>query len=193
MNYRDAFRRCFFASLALYLVSVVVLADDEKEKPETREAKFNELVLNVPATWEDQEPSSKLRLGQFGVPASEGDGEGGQVVVSSFPGGGGGVDMNIPRWLGEFSADGRSIKVKSGTSAQGEYVIADVQGTHVGSSFSRRKVPLEDARLLVVVLHVKDENYFVKLTGPKKTVTEAEEAFRAAFGGNAEEEKDYEF
>ncbi|MDA0835262.1 MAG: hypothetical protein O2955_21375 [Planctomycetota bacterium] len=197
MQAYEIFRRCFFLTLAIYLATVVAQADDEAkdgdEKPATAEEKFNDLVLNVPETWEKQKPSSRLRLGQLGIPAAEGDDEGGELVISSFQGGGGGVDMNIPRWIGEFSPEGRSIKVKTGKAEQGEYALADLNGTHLGTSFNRRKEPLENARMLVVVIHVKDENYFLKLTGPEKSITAAEKAFRASFGGNAEEEMDYEF
>ena len=36
-------------------------------------------------------------------------------------------------------------------------------------------------------------NYFLKLTGPDALVQAAENAFRASFGGDAEQETEYEF
>ena len=196
MNAYEVFRRCFFLTLAVYLATVVVHADDEKkdeEKSATMEVKIKDLELIVPKSWEEQEPTSKIATAQFGIPAAEDDETGAVLVISVIKGGGGGVDMNIPRWLGEFSGEGRSIKVKTAKAEQGEYAIVDLQGTHIGSSFARREVPLEDARMLVVVIAANDEGYFLKLTGSKKTVDEAEEAFRTSFGAKGDEEKDYEF
>ncbi|MEX0726768.1 MAG: hypothetical protein WEB58_03920 [Planctomycetaceae bacterium] len=196
MQTYEIFRRCLFLTMAVYLATVVVQADDEKKneaKPATMEVKIKDLELIVPKSWEKQEPTSKIATAQFGIPAAKDDETGAVLVISVIKGGGGGVDMNIPRWLGEFSGEGRSIKVKTAKAEQGEYAIVDLQGTHIGSTFARRQVPLEDARMLVVVMVNNDEGYFLKLTGSKKTVDEAEEAFRASFGGDAEAEKDYEF
>ena len=46
--------------------------------------------------------------------------------------------------------------------------------------------------MVAVILMVKDKgNYFLKLTGPEKTVSAATGALRKGFGGNKSDEKAY--
>lgn len=165
----------------------------QKQKPKTREVKVQDITLTVPETWKQKPPANKLRLAQFDVPAPEGVNEETELVVYSFGGAGGGLKQNLPRWIGEFQSQGRRLEVTSGTSPQGDYVIADIQGTHIGPVFRRREKPLKDARLLSVILEVKGKgNYFLKMSGPKKTVDAAADDLRTAIGANAEKEKDVE-
>ncbi len=186
--------RCAFAAILVSGLSLAsgLLADDAKDKPKTNDVKIKKITLAVPESWKPAKPSSNLRLAQFDMPLAEGDSAPTELVVSSFGGGGGGLEQNLPRWTGEFVSEGRTMKITTGKSPQGEYSVVDVTGTHLGTSFAKRPKPLEKARLLVVVLVVpEDGHYFLKLVGPEKTVAAQADALRASFGGNAKEEKDY--
>ena len=110
------------------------LSQSEKKDEAPKEVKIGDIKLKVPATWKAQEPSNKLRLAQFQIPAAEGDEFPTELVISSFPGGGGGVEMNLKRWTDQFSPDGRKVKVVSGKAPQGEYVLHDATGTYLFSS-----------------------------------------------------------
>lgn len=177
-----------FTAVALLLVAARPVAAEETSK-----VKIRDLELTVPESWERTEPSSKLRLAQFDVPLAKGDEEKTQVVVYSFPGGGGGVSGNLPRWLGEFQTDGREAKITKGKSSQGEYVIADIKGKHIGSSFRRRPKPLSDGRLLGVVLTIEGKGiYFLKMVGQDATVEAAADALRKSFGADAKKETEYD-
>lgn len=184
-----------FIALAILLSCFVNSNAEDKEKPKQklREEKIRDITLKVPESWKRVEVPNRLknlRAAQFEVPKAEGDKETVHLIISNFRGGGGGVDPNIKRWRGEFQD--LKIKLTRGKSKQGEYVFADLSGTHVGSSFRRRPKPLEDARMLGVVLAVEKKGiYFLKMTGPKKTIKQAEKAFRASFGANAKKEKEY--
>lgn len=167
------------------------------KKDETTEVSIKDITLKVPASWKQEDPSNNLRLSQFKLPPVEGDKEPAELVVSFFGGGGGGVDANLKRWEAQFQPDGRQFKLTRGDCPQGSYVFADIAGTYNQSSgggpFAPGKVtPKPGFRSLSVVLEIKGKgNYFLRLTGPVKTVTEAAEAFRASFGADASREADY--
>lgn len=169
----------------------------EKQEPAPKEIKIEDITLTVPATWKQQPPANKLRMAQFLIPAAEGDEHPTELVISSFPGGGGGVDANLKRWTDQFASDGRKVKITAGKSPQGEYVLHDVTGTYMfttGGPFAGgKKEPRADHRSISIVLTVKDKaNYFIRMTGTEKAVTAAAEALRASFGADAKAEKPYE-
>lgn len=185
---------CMTVSL---LAGISFAEDDEnspkKDEPKTREVEVKDITLTIPESWKQKPPENKLRLAQFDLPAPEGVDEETELVVYSFGGAGGGLQQNLPRWIGEFESEGRKLKVTAGESPQGDYVVVDVQGAHIGPVFRRREKPLENARLLSVILEVKDKgNYFLKMVGPKKTVSSAAETLRKSFGGDPEKEQEVE-
>ena len=160
--------------------------------PATRSVMAQELTLEVPTDWEQQEPANRLRLAQFDVPAIKGDEEGGEFVV--FPPFGGSDEDNIIRWIGQFAAEGRKIAMSQGTTEQGAYILVDLSGTYqkpVGPPIRRQTVAAEGYRMLSVIFKANG-NYFLKLTGPDATVGAAADAFRASFGGDAETETEFE-
>lgn len=161
---------------------------------EDKEVKFKSLKLTVPEVWEKQPPSNNLRLGQFKITPVKDEGES-EIYIASFPGGGGGVDANVSRWISQFNAEGRKVKVTQGKAPQGDYVLADISGTYkqsIGPPVRMQTKEVPDSRMLGAIIHVEDEVYFVKFTGGKETVASQEKAFRKSFGGSAENEKPYE-
>lgn len=168
---------------------------DKQDAP--KDVKIDDITLKVPATWKQQPPANKLRLAQFLIPPAEGDEHPTELVISSFPGGGGGVDANLKRWTDQFAADGRKVKIVSGKAPQGEYVLHEVTGTYLftaGGPFAGgKKEARPNHKSISVILTVKDKgNYFLRMTGTEKAVNAAAEAFRASFGADAKEEKPYE-
>ncbi|HET6325058.1 MAG TPA: hypothetical protein VFG04_10185 [Planctomycetaceae bacterium] len=150
------------------------------------------LHLTVPKTWQSEKVTNRFRRAQFKVPKAKGDSEDADFVVYDFAGGGGGVDPNIQRWVRSFQPNGRKAKVVTGKSPQGEYVLADLEGTWnkpIGPMVEQRTQEMPNARVLSVILTTKEGNYFLKLTGPKATVGANVDAFRASFGGDAKTEK----
>lgn len=164
------------------------LADDKAQ-----ETQIEDIKLQVPASWKKTPATSRLRLAQFEIPAAEGDKEPAELVIFSFGGAGGGVEANVKRWTDQFRAEGRKSETREGKAPQGQYVLVDVSGTYnkpVGPPVLQKTEPLPNARMLAVILAVeKKGNYFLRLTGPEKTVTATADAFRRSFGGNAEQEK----
>jgi gluconolactonase len=157
-----------------------------------REVKFEELVLKVPAAWKQQPPTNNLRLGQFEIPAVEGDQEPAELTVFNF-GFAGGVKANVDRWIEQFERDERKVKITTAKCPLGQYVFVDISGTYkkpIGPPVAGKTQPAPGFRVLGIILSVeKKGNYFLKLTGPEKTVSSAVAAFRASIGGNEKDEK----
>ena len=180
-------------------VSSLVAADKPEKKAAKKAAakpvKLRDITLTVPTTWEQQKPSSRLRAGQFKLPAVKGDKDSAELAIFFFGGTGGGADANIRRWIGQFQAEGRKMKVLRGESTQGPYLLLDLTGTYnkpIGPPIQRRTKPMKGARMLAVILAVKGKgNYFLKLTGPMKTVTASATTLRQSFGADPKKEKPY--
>jgi len=184
-------------SICLYGIAVSDLPGADPLKPKspvkTKTVKVEDITLTVPATWKQTPVTSKLRKAQFRIPAIKGDRETPELVIYYFGGGGGSLESNLRRWISEFQSRGLKMKITTGKSSQGDYAIADLRGTHLGPSFKRRKTPLKDARMLSVMLFVKKKGYYyLKVSGPQKTIDSIAESLRTAFGGNAKTEKKFQ-
>ena len=72
--------------------------------------------------------------------------------------------------------------------------MVELSGTwnkSIGPPIAMKTAKMPGARFLGVILHSgKGGDYYVRLTGPEKTVKENAKLFRAAFGADAEKEKE---
>lgn len=185
-------RRPSIVIAAIVSLACAAPSSAEDKAPKTTPVKIKDITLQIPDTWTQQEPSNKLRLAQFDLPKAEGDSVGSELVVSSFGGTGGGIDQNLPRWLNEFAPEGRTVKIWTGKSPQGDYMVAEIKGTHKGSSFAPRAKPLENARMISAILTVEEKGlYYFKVAGPEKSVAAQAEAIRKMLGGDIKAEKEY--
>jgi len=190
---------CLGVILALAGAGSLAVAEDKADasgdKKEKVEVKAGELTLKVPANWKQGKATSQFRAAQFEVPPAEGDEEAAELVVFYFgKGGGGGVNANVERWIRQFQPEERKVKVLIGESEQGKYAIVDLSGTYnkpIGPPIQQKTEPMPNARMLGVILQTeKAGDYFIKFTGPEKTIAQAADDFRASFGGSADKEKE---
>jgi len=191
------FRRVLFSVLGLSLAIYACTVEAADKATKTNEVEIRDITLKVPASWKSAPPSNNLRLAQFEIPAVKGDKEPAELVISSFGGTGGGISANVSRWVGQFAADkDRKVKVTQGEAKAGKYIFADLSGTYnksIGPPFQRKSKAVPDSRMLGVILAVEGKAYyFLKLTGPTKTVSAAADEFRASFGADAKAEKPFE-
>jgi gluconolactonase len=158
----------------------------------TKSIKAGGITLKVPETWKEKESTSSFRAAEVEVPGSGDDKTPGELVVFHFQGGGGGVQANVDRWIGQFEADGRKVKVFEGKSAQGAYTLVELTGTYkkpIGPPIQMKSKPMPGWRVLGVVLQTADGGpYFIKLDGPDKTIAAVADDFRNSFGGNSKAE-----
>ena len=144
------------------------------------------LTYTAPAGWKAVTTSSSMRVAQFTVPRASGDTQDAELVVYYFGGSGGTVDANIDRWVGQMQqSDGRpssaAMKRQSRTVNGMKVTLVDVSGTYVAEvtpgSPQRHNSP--NFHLRAAVIETTNGPYFIKLTGPAKTVAAAEKPFEA--------------
>ncbi|MEY3458524.1 MAG: hypothetical protein RL215_1681 [Planctomycetota bacterium] len=185
------------AAAVLFVAGTGVLsADEPAASGDVTTVKLKELTLQLPKSWAESDVKNSMRLATYEIPAAAGDKEKGELTVSTFPGGGGGVDANLARWIDQFEGKGRMTVVKKGQAGENQYYIAEISGTYkkpVGPPILRKSEPAQGFRMLAVIVVLKNEEvYFVKLTGPDATVKAQAEALRKTFGGKSESEEAYE-
>ena len=126
-----------------------------------------------------------MRVAEFSLPRAAGDSEDAQLVIYYFGGSGGSVDANLQRWVGQMQQpDGKPLAAtavrKDTRHVNGLTVtLLDVSGTYVaetapGSTEHHNK---PNFRLRAGVVETANGPYFIKLTGPAKTVARWEAAF----------------
>jgi hypothetical protein len=135
------------------------------------------LQYDAPKEWVVQPPNSSMRVAEFVLPRAQGDGEDASLVIYFFQGGGGSVQANLERWTSQMvQPDGRPSSRVAKTSALTAHGLAitvlDIAGTYTaemmpGSGSTRNK---PNFRLKAAVVETPGGPYFVKLTGPRKTV-----------------------
>ena len=186
-------RSCLPLLAAILLISSAHTVADEA--PKTTTVKLKKLTLKVPADWKKGGRRNSMRLATFEIPAAKEDGGVGELAIFNFPGGGGPVDQNISRWIGQFESKGRQSKVTVGKAGDAPYHPVEVSGTYnqsVGPPIRRQTKAVPNSRMLAVILTQASDVYFLKMTGPDETVKAQANAFRKSFGGDAASEKEQE-
>ena len=181
-------------------LALIVQADDKtanKKEVKTVEVEIKGgLKLNVPETWKQSKPSSRLRLAQFAIPKVKGDTEDGELALFNF-GAGGSAKANIDRWIGQFQSVEREVKVKQGEIEAGKYFFVEITGTYnkpIGPPIARQTKAAPGSRMLGVILGIEDKGiYFFKMTGPNKTIAAQAAALRKSFGADGKKEKEVDF
>jgi hypothetical protein len=142
------------------------------------------LSFTAPDGWRQTPGSSSMRVAEFTLPRAAGDAEDAQLVVYYFGGSGGSVDANITRWVAQMQQpDGTPIadaKRVSRTVNGLAVTLVDVAGTYVAETApgaaARHNKP--HFRLRAGVIDTPNGPYFIKLTGPEKTVTTWDHAYQ---------------
>jgi len=147
------------------------------------------LAYAVPQGWQKQAVSSSMRVAEFALPRADGDGEDAQLVVYYFGGSGGSVDANLQRWVAQMQQpDGKpstAVAKRESRTVNGlKLTLLDVSGTYVAEtapgSSERHNKP--NFRLRAGVVETANGPYFIKLTGPAKTIAKWERAFEQFVG-----------
>lgn len=134
-----------------------------------------EIDFAIPAGWQSQPPTSSMRVAQAAIPGPAGPGE---LFVFHFGvGGGGGVEANIERWIGQM--EGPAEPERGSFEANGYQVTwVEVQGTLMPSGMGTGPTaPQPNSRLLAAVVEGPGGPWFFKATGPEATVVAEREAF----------------
>ena len=134
-------------------------------------------VVDAPSGWDFHRPSSSMRLAEAEVP-----GPAGPALLTVFffgPGGGGDVQANLQRWLGQIEATPGSTPVERRLEADGFSIWeVTVAGTLLPSTMGAGPTePMPGSRLLGAVVEGPGGPWFFKMTGPEDTVSAASAEF----------------
>jgi hypothetical protein len=143
-------------------------------------AKAMPIAWAVPDGWTTETPANNVRLAQYRVPGSGGDGE--CVVFYFGPGQGGEAMANAQRWAGQFSQpDGSStedlMKLSTLTTGKVPLYLVEVTGTYDGGMSADGSAA--GYALLGGIAEGPDAPWFFKFTGPEATVREQRDVFIA--------------
>ena len=176
MNAKTRFAMAGWVALML---GVTVAADEP-----TQTIHAGPLTFEAPKAWKSETPSSGMRTVQMKVAPATGDTDRAELYTVALPGGGGGVDANVKRWESQFSGDdGQPPKAKLET-VQGknvEVTRVEIAGKYAGMTMpgQTRQETKTKTRLLGAIVMTADTGYFLKLTGPDKTVAGVSQEFDA--------------
>ena len=137
----------------------------------------------APKGWVAQQPSSSMRVAQYGLP-----GPAGEATLGIFffgPGQGGSVEANIERWFGQFSEeDGQPAQGRRWTRQVGDIEITgvDVSGTFSAGMGMGDAEPQADYRMLGAIAAHRSGTVFFKMTGPAQTVEQWAASFDEFLG-----------
>jgi hypothetical protein len=142
------------------------------------------LTFTMPHGWQATTPASSMRVAEFTLPRAAGDAEDAQLVVYYFGGQGGSVQANIDRWVGQMqqpggaSSDAAARRVTRTVNGL-RTTLLDVSGTYVAEmspgAAERNNKP--NFRLRAGVVETANGPYYIKLTGPEKTIAKWDQAF----------------
>src|SRR6187401_3206005 len=135
------------------------------------------LTFSAPKEWKPVTTSSSMRVAQYALPHAAGDTQDAELVVYYFGGSGGTVEANIERWLGQMQQpDGKpssAVAQRQKRTVNGLAVtLVDVAGTYIAEMTpgAKERHNSPNFRLRAAVIETPNGPYFVKLTGPAKTV-----------------------
>ncbi len=136
------------------------------------------LVFAIPSSWPSSAPSSNpMRLAQAQIPGP--GGEGSLAVFFFGPGGGGDLESNLQRWIGQVGVAPGTQPARERFESNGLAVTwIDVQGSILPSTMGTGPATEQPgSRLFGAVVEGPGGPWFFKATGPDATM----EAARADF------------
>lgn len=147
------------------------------------------LAFTAPPAWHTRPAASSMRVAEFVIPRATGDTEDGELVVYYFGTGAGTIDANVDRWISQIQQPGgaptnekaqRSTQTVNGLPV----TLVDATGTYVAEirPGAAEHFSKPGFRLRAAVVETPRGPYYVKMTGPEKTIGAADAAFAAFVG-----------
>lgn len=170
--------------------SVPAPSHDAAMTPE-QYGKVGPLRWEAPESWRAVKPAMNMRLAEYLLPPPNG-GEPATMTAFYFGrGGGGAIQDNIDRWVGQFETlDGDADQSERSTNGLDVHLV-DASGTFNAGAMMGGGQAQPGWRLLGAIVETPAGNFFFKVTGPSKTITAHEGGFesfvsslRAASGAN---------
>jgi hypothetical protein len=153
-----------------------VTASNESVADAGDAVELDAITLTPPAGWQRQPPASSFVAAEFTLSPAAGDSADGRLTVSAA---GGSIEANIDRWKAQFDPD----------PTEASHEVVDVAGIKVtmvdlAGDFNDQRGPFAPAtrqpsyRMFAAIIPVDEQLYFVKATGPQKTIAAHEGEIR---------------
>jgi len=170
------------ATLAL-LAAAFLLSSPSALRADEGTITVSEFTFKYDKPWIRQQAVSSMRAGQFLYDHEDESLTDIELVLFFFgPGGGGGIQANIDRWLGQFEGTPES-KTEEKEMGGKKVVLLTAKGTFLetapgaGPFSGGPKTAKPDYTMLAAILPSDQGAVFLKLTGPDKSVAAMKEAF----------------
>lgn len=143
------------------------------------------LTYTAPPSWHTRPPASGMRVAEFVVPKVQGDAEDAELIIYYFgAGGGGSAEANIDRWISQVQQpDGAPSKAKAKRAERTinglKVTTVDVSGTYTAEMRpgATDHYDKPNYRVCAAVVETPQGAYYIKMTGPAKTVGAAQAAY----------------
>jgi hypothetical protein len=132
----------------------------------------------TPEGWVSVPPANAMRLAEWRIPKVEGDAEDGTVTLSRA---GGGVEANVDRWRDQFEGKPEARLARAKLPADGSPVTyVEIEGRFIAPVVpgAPERVNKPGFTLLGAIIEAPEGAYFIKATGPAKTMAANREALR---------------
>lgn len=161
------------ASTLITLVAFATSARAEDGKVEVAG-----LTFTFATPWAAVESTGMFRAGTIAAKV-EGAEKPVEAVFYHFPGpgGGGGVEANVQRWLSQFQGTPESKREEIDAGGK-KVTLVTATGTYNDGPPMGAKTPKENYTLVAAIVPAEDSNIFVKLTGPKDAIAKLTEGFK---------------
>ena len=169
----------------LALTGLVLLAAAARADDKGTATTIDGLKSTAPATWKAKEAAGS-RVYYFILPKEKGDKFDGELIVSYFDGKGGTVADNVKRWKTMITPpEGKTIEDVSKTEelkvGTGKATVFDASGTYTHKARpmdpNEKGEKREDYRMIAVYLETPNGPYFIRVTGPTRTIEAHKKGF----------------
>ena len=135
------------------------------------------LTFKRPADWSWVEVSSPMRKAQLKVPGSKPEDFADIVFFHFGPGGGGGVQANVDRWVKQFPDGQDKAKIEPQQIGGAKVTLVTTEGTFNSGMPGGPTTPMANYALLGAIIEDKEGDIFVKMTGPAALVKGSRQKF----------------
>ena len=143
-----------------------------------------DLAFEAPTEWQAK-PARSMLWKVFGAPKAEGDADDAEVTISSLaaniP-----LNANVERWCGQFELEGgkpcaEAAKIRDLTGTAFPSKVVEIAGGLKSSSMTGPAGAVKAGwRMIVVEVTMPGKAWYLKMTGPAKTVAKWQDAYLKA-------------
>ena len=143
--------------------------------------KVGDITFTLPDKWESVPVASAMRAAQLKVTDADGKTSADVAFFQFGPGGAGGNQANVDRWLGQFQEPRDQIKskVEDVTVGKTKVTYVSAEGTYKSGMPGGPTSAMPDYALMGAMVGNEGDNIiFIKMTGPKDLVKSATSDFK---------------